>query len=455
MAVGDAKSRSLTAAFVGLGVALLALQLWFRVGSLAVSVPYWDQWDFLGGLFEGHNGLELFLWQHGPHRQGLGGLAYALLYPATRWSARAEAFVAWAAIAAAAALALRLKLALSGRLGPADLLVGLAFFSASSFELFVGAQNLAHGPFPLLLVTLAALLARSIADGRRLLCLALAGVAALFTGFGLVLLPPLAVALALDLANGWRRREPVRALAGALALLAAGAALFLRGYRWLPASDCLERGGLALGELATFLGAMSGNAWGVYEYGARAWVDLRLALGFVLFALVAAAALRAAAGLWREEPAERGRWRAIFLLAGFSVGFALLTATGRSCLGTDSALASRYTLYAVPGMIGLYLWADGFERGRRRVALALLLLVLGVKELRSGGDVQTARDLHARKQEWVTCFRNRGDLDRCDRKSQLEIYPAERREASQIEAKLRFLRERELSLFAPGADGAR
>ena len=440
------RSRALTAAFVLAGCALLALRLWFGVGTLAVSVPYWDQWDFLDPLFEERGPLDQFLWQHGPHRQGLGGLAYGVLHPATRWSARAEAFVAWAAIAVAAALALRLKLRLAGRLDPADLFVGLAVLTVGSSSLFVGAQNLAHGPIPILLVIAAAALARSPVRGRALAALTLVGALATFTGFALLLVPPLAVLFALEAVVRLRGREPLGGIAAALAALVLSGALFLVDYRWLPASDCLEDESVGLGEAASFLGAMSGRAWGVY--GDRVLPTARLALGVALFLLVAAGAVRSAIALRRAGEPDAGRWRAILLLCGFTAGFASMTVAGRACLGVEAAIASRYVLYAAPGMLGVYLWADRLQGRRRWVVLGLLVAILTVREARSGGDLVAAHDLSKRKAAWVRCYLRLGEIDRCDRRANLRIYPPDRRASSRLEQKLGFLEARELSLFA-------
>jgi hypothetical protein len=442
----------LTAGLVVLGFAALALRFWFLVGNLAVSVPYWDQWDFLDGLFRGSGWKELFFWQHGPHRQGLAGIVYALLFPLTDWSARAEAFVAWSAIVVGAVLCLWIKLRLEGRIATTDLFIALAFFSISSFELFLGAQNLAHGPLPIFLVCVAALLVRSIAEPWRLALLVLVADVATFTGFGLALAPPLAVALAIELRRSWTNRHRRIALFGALLFLALGWVAFLRDYRWLPASDCLDQGRQTFHDGVVFVGAMVGRAWGVLVLREKEWVDLRIALGFVLFALLAATAIRAAIGLAREDEARRERWRTIFLLSGFSLLFVLLNSAGRSCLGLEFALSSRYTIYSAPGMVGVYLWAIDGARRARAVAVALLVLLLAAKELRSGVDARQTRQFREVRLAWVDCYRQHRNLDRCDRETGMAIFPASGRANSRIEEKLRFLESHRLSLFSPAED---
>jgi hypothetical protein len=451
-----APRRAAVAALVAVTFAALAARLALLVDRFAVTLPYWDQWDFLNPLFEERGWLELFTWQHGPHRQGVGGVIYGLLYPATAWSSRAEAFVAWAAIAAAAALAIVLLRRAGTTPAASDVAVPLACFSYSSYELFFGAQNLANGPLPLLLVVAAAWGATASGPWRRSLALAASGSLAIFTGFGLLLAPVLAALFVRELARRRASRGERPAACAGLAALAAAAGAFAVGYRWLPASDCLEREPLPWVDYAAFLAAMSGRAWGTVSYGASRWIEARLALGLALWAAGAAVALTALARRPEGDARRAGRHRALVVLCGFSALFALVATSGRACLGPHAALAPRYTIYAVPGLLGLYLAARGLAVGRRRTAVAAAIVaLLAAKELRSRGDWESSQTLSEGRRRWVGCYLEHRDVDRCDRETGFAVYPADRRELTRLDDKLRFLEARSLSLFAPAADGPR
>ena len=75
----------------GGGADFMAIRLADFVNRYAVNILYWDQWDFLRGLFDGADLWSLFRWQHGPQRQGLGNLIIAVLYSATGWDGRVDA----------------------------------------------------------------------------------------------------------------------------------------------------------------------------------------------------------------------------------------------------------------------------------------------------------------------------------------------------------------------------
>src|SRR4029450_10633169 len=95
-----------TAWIIGFAFVVMAARLAVFVNRYAVNLVYWDQWDFLQGLFDGADAWTLFRWQHGPQRQGIGNLITALLYSATGWNGRADAAASAIALLLAAAAGL-------------------------------------------------------------------------------------------------------------------------------------------------------------------------------------------------------------------------------------------------------------------------------------------------------------------------------------------------------------
>ena len=52
---------------------LLGVRFFGLISRNAVNVLFWDPWDFDDAtLFQQHSVWEMFRWQHGWHRQGLG-----------------------------------------------------------------------------------------------------------------------------------------------------------------------------------------------------------------------------------------------------------------------------------------------------------------------------------------------------------------------------------------------
>ena len=445
-----------TSLLVGLVTSALAFRLYLLVDRFSVSLVFWDQWDFLDGLFRGAGPWELFRWQHGPHRQGVGALLYAVLYPATQWSARAEAFVALGCIGLACLVALSLKVRLAGRIHLTDTFLPLAFFSISSWEIFTGAQNLSNGPVPILLVSLAAAAALHPSPWPRAALLSVLGGLGLFTGFALFLVPSIGLWLFVETVrpSGVQGERPA-AIAGILFLLAS-AALFLHGYRILPAADCFAFPHRPLSDYGVFLAGLSGRAWGIFYPSPKRALVLKGIASLGLLLAVATVALGTLADrIRRPRQAASPLPRCLFLLCSFSALFAVFTAIGRVCLGPAASFASRYTIYSVPGMLGLYLAALLLpRRARAGTALAAaLLLVLIVKERGWALDWDVAGWAGNKKADWARCYRETRDVAGCDARTGFAIYPEARRDLAQVPEKLRFLETNGLSLFATPPPG--
>ena len=78
--------------FVVAAFGLLAFRLWTLIDHHSVNVLFWDQWDFYEALFENQGAWDLFRFQHGPHRQGIGFWLTGLVAHLTSWDTRADAF---------------------------------------------------------------------------------------------------------------------------------------------------------------------------------------------------------------------------------------------------------------------------------------------------------------------------------------------------------------------------
>src|SRR5260370_8579640 len=105
---------------------LLAVRLFRLVEQYSVNILFGDQWQFdEATLFQNHSWLEIFRWQHGPHRQGLGGILSKLFEPLIQWNSRYEAFAIAGIICLACLAALWLKQRLFGKISYADVAIPL------------------------------------------------------------------------------------------------------------------------------------------------------------------------------------------------------------------------------------------------------------------------------------------------------------------------------------------
>jgi len=419
-------------------LAALGVRLVLYVRRYTVDVVYWDQWDFLEPLFRGSGPLAWFDWQHGPHRQGLGGLLVGWIFDGSGWNIRTEALVSAMIVIAASALAwVTLRRAI-GEPSWTDVLAPLLCLGGGLEEIFVGASNPAHGPVPMALV-FALALAWTIRRPmfRTIVCAAL-GVLCVFTGFGFFvgLVQPLLFAAEWIHARGDDRRRRAAALGLLLSALILGA--FFVGWRFVTAVDCFRFPHPRPLEYLDYLGFLLSRPLGMHRLGGgRTWI----ARGVALASLVLAGWILVR--LFRRDEVPG---RVVALLFGFTVVFALNTTLGRVCTGLATAGTSRYVPYVVPGWVAfVVLVRCGARPAVRWAALGTVLILITIRAFNVRGDEAMGRHFAEGKRRWAECYRRRHDIQGCDRETGFPVYPNPA--ATRMQEKLDFLEARHLNLF--------
>jgi hypothetical protein len=419
--------------------AIACVRLAILVDAYAVNVLVWDQWDFLTPLFEPRSLWDTFRWQHGPHRMGVGLLSMLAVQRWTSWNAGALGWLnlGVTAVAGIVAVGLRRRLPGRGELAWYDALIPVLFLNSSQWAVFIDVPDASHGPMPVMLVLLFALLLTLPGSWRRTTALLLVDFLAVYTGFGL-LLGILAPALfGLELRHRERSRNAV-AVAVSLAILVS----FLHGYRW-RAGPCF--GGVRaydVGQLPWFFALLFGRAIGATRE-ISPWSFLGALVGLTVIALAVVATIR----MIRSRD---GGWQPIWVLAMFSLLFTVSTTLGRGCLGTRAALSSRYVPYAVPGLFAVFLCfaptVGRFEWKPLRHAALLLMIAYVLQDFwpRSVDRRQMTR-IASNRTAWADCVRAGGDLLACQ-PAGFSLHPHIR--ASRVREKLESLRNQRRGLFS-------
>jgi hypothetical protein len=399
---------------------ILAARLLRLTYRYSVNIFFWDQWEFNNAtLFQKHSAWQMFRWQHGPHRLGLGPLLSKMIEPYFHWNSRVESFVACGVVILAAACALWLKKRLFGDISIWDASIPIVYFSATQYESLFINSNLAHGPLPLLLITLYCL-AWTVPDifTRYVLVLALNFVT-INTGFGLFLGFITPLLLVLDWVN--LRTKPRARFYFAIALLIACAsvALFFYGYTVQPAVSCFS---FKLQTPLRYLWYVS--LMFAHFFGVRGVDQLSILIGclvilWLLWTLVAAvrSLLNSGTQSWIQHVVPT-------TLVGYSLLFSINAAIGRLCLGFGSAQASRYSNYLALGIFGAYLHLLSFPALRLRrvllaVAMAALLTTLPIRA-QDRGLMGFFSDI---KRTWRSCYLAGGSISECDKEAGYQIVP--------------------------------
>ncbi len=426
---------------MGAAFVLLAVRLADYINRYTVSIIYWDQWDFLQGLFDGADAWTLFRWQHGPQRQGLGNLIIGVLYPATGWNGRADAAASAVVMMLAAVTALWLVKRVCGRFRLWDVVVPLLFLTTANAETYVIAPNLAHGPLPVLLLMAYALALMIRSHPQRCLAVVLLNFLSVNTGFTLLLgvITP-AVLLLLACSPGLTSRE--RAMyGGGIAVSLATIAFFFYGFIPQSATDCFQFPHPRPWEYLSYAGFVLGRPFGLEsgESGTHLLIGACVTLGmtgFVAYTVFRLVRMRDNSALWLVTSC----------LAGFTLLFAVTCAVGRICLGFQSAMATRYIPYVLPGILAMYLVIrQASVRSYIASALLPVFLVACIVKERDQRSANQAEAYLKFKHLWRDCYLSTHDIEACDTLAGHAVYPAPKH--TNLQQKLDWLEARQLSLF--------
>jgi len=432
---------------------LVAGRMFMLVNRYAVNIFFWDQWDFsTATLFEKHSLWQMFTWQHGPHRQGLGALISFILEPLFRWSSRGEAFLACAIFVLAALLALDLKRRLYGPLTYSDAAIPLIFLVPTEYENLFGATNLSHGPLPILLLVVYCIGWTEKRGWVRYAWVLISNFLLIYTGFGFFVGVITPLLLVLDYVGQKRSGAAELKPSGfvlVLFLSVASLLSFFAGYRYDPAAPCFRPFSEPLVHYLQFVAVIFSNFIGLKQV----WWLPGLASGVVmLWAGIALVAALAATVANRQQTRTQGIVATVLLV--FTLLFCANAALGRLCLGMVLAMNSRYVPYLTPAFLGLYFFCLS-QRSRKIRALSVVAFVaiaINASVPIRIGDRSMMAQFHDLKNNWRNCYLERHDIQRCEailkarKPPEYRIYPSP--SATHLQDKLDYLERNRLNLYA-------
>jgi hypothetical protein len=448
-------SPYLSNVLVALVFVVLAVRLFRLISKYAVNIFFSDQWKFDDAtLFQIHSIWQMFTWQHGPHRQGLGALFQRLIEPYFRWNSRIESFVVGGVVVVAALFALYLKKRLYGHLSASDVLIPAVFFIPRQFETLFVTANFAHGPFPLLLLVLYCLAWTCSKPLVRYALVVLINFVTIYTGFGLLLGFLTPILMILDYrASLPESRLPKGYFICAIAVSLVSIGSFFVGYQFNPGSSCSPFPAAKPQYYIAYTALMFANFFGVKH----ATPNRELVVGIAAMIALLAALLVCSRQLVRTQDVNvpdirRKRSFVIASLIAYCFLFCLMTAFGRLCSGLWTAHAPRYVIYLELGVLGLYFHLLNISRTSvRRILLAALLIpVLAVSWRINPAD---AGHFALIKQQWKTCYLQTENVDGCNTAVGFSIYPPVGVSISpsarqRFQEKLDYLKKNRLNLYA-------
>lgn len=448
----------LTFGVVALAFVVFAVRFFRLISRYAVNIFFGDQWKFNDAtLFQKLSIWQMFDWQYGPHRLGLGALFEKVIEPAFRWNSRTESFVIGAVVVAAALCALFLKKRLYGQFSFSDVLIPAVFFIPGQFETLFVTANFAHGPLPVLLVLLYCLAWTCPPALLRYVLVLIINFVTIYTGFGLFVGVITPILLILDRRASTEEVRSSRLLfAVAVGVSILSLVSFFVGYRIdsRPGSDFAPVRAVMPQHYIAYVALMFANFFGLKPPHhilplAAGLITLTGLLGSLF---VCARQLASARGISLPDK-SRARSLVIVALITYCLLFCLMTAVGRMSIGMQTAFAPRYLIYLELGVLGLYFQLLNISNHGIRRLLVIALLTSVVAATWHVKRVEVSR-LPLIKQQWKTCYLRLGRVDQCNAAVGFFIYPpvgiytAEHLSSPDFQKKLDYLKQHQLNLFA-------
>lgn len=423
-------------------LAILAGRLFRLAFRYAVNIFFWDQWVFhQADLFQKQSLWEMFRWQFGPHRLGLGPWLSLLVEPPFHWNSRVQSYAACGVVTIAALCAVWLKKRMFGKIEIWDIAIPIVYLSATQYESLFITSNFAHGSLPLLLVTLYCLAWTTRSVPLRYGLVLILNFVTIYTGFGLFLgvITPLLIGF-----DYWRnlRTRPNGPLYLIVGLLASCVSLgsFFAGYTLQPAVDCFTARPKSPHLYFAYVSLMYANFW------AKDVKLLTMLIGAAVLLWLFGSLFHALWTMCRSEDLVWLQNAIAATLCGFSLLFAFNTTYGRLCTGLASAQASRYSNYLALGLFGAYLHLLTLRLPRRRQTLLIgvALAFLATLPIRTG-DRATMKYFSDIKRNWKSCYLSGGSITECDQYAGFKIEPEPE---PVLREKLQYLQRNQENLFS-------
>jgi hypothetical protein len=423
---------------------------WYLINRYSVNMLFWDQWDLFDAFIKKANFWELYNWQHGPHRQGIGFLLMKLTNHLSGWNTRVDCVVIGiiTSLSAITAILLSKRITQQKALTWMDGLIPLIVMTPLQYGIVVNTPNFSHGAIPLLLILLLACAFQIPFSKRRYAAILVLNALAVYSGMAVFVGLIVPVLLVVD---AWRLHQQQQkklcgVTLGAVMLSLATLAAFFTNYRFNPAIDGFEfpisEGRLYAHYVAL---ALSGFIGMRHDPGLLAlMVGYCLLITFLAILWVAAKTLLIPSRNLTFP--DYARSQVLVLFIGFTLVFCGNAAIGRIFLGRTAGQASRYIPYLIPAFLALYLFYASLPmRIRWGGSLVYMMIMIAATHMLSSADLADMQFYYRIKTHWKTNYLRTRSIEQANQAAGHPMHPNE--DATGLQEKLDFLEARHLNLF--------
>lgn len=428
-------TRKGTIIFIFISFSMVAYWF-FLINSYSVNILFYDHWDLYNAFFNNHDLLDLYLWQHGPHRQGIGFVLTKYIDEISDWDTLWISNTIGVLVVLSMSIYLVLKKKLFGKICLYDLVIVLIMLTPTQYGIFANTPNLSHGSMPIFIISLFCLSLFINSVSIKVTTLSILNFLIIYSGFGLLfgLITPIIFVLFFFF-NRPNKYEKTIYFIGII-LSCVSIMLFFSGYVHSPANPNFKFPHDQPFEYIVFILAMVKSAIGIRKV-------LGFVIGGVILFAVCYAFIKTLISIYMNKEFNNLQLITLLLIA-FSLLFMIATAVGRVSFGIAAGTASRYVIYVIPSLIGLYLYIISNAQNK---VLLLFLIPFSLSCLYSQKAIDNMKVFKSSKQEWKRVYLETNSINSANNSAKhYKIYPNPP-SSTQLKKKLNYLKERELNLF--------
>lgn len=430
------KNNYLKWAFI-LICSLVFVRWMYIIDRYSVNVLFYDHWDLYIPLFNKSSLWELYNWQHGPHRQGLGFILTKYIDQLSGWNTKWISYTIGILLAASSATYFLVKKRLTGKLTLLDVIIPVLILTPSQFGVFANTPNISHGAMPVFLISVFCLSLFVENEITKVSLMVILNFLIIYSGFGLLfgLICPF-IFLLLIYYNYTERKSAIYYIIG-LVVASLSLVLFFNGYGHAPANPNFQFPHDKPLEYIIFMAKMTKTAIGIPKGVGDV---IAYAILFFQFYVIITIVVQ----LLKKNTENYITNLIIISIIGFAILFEFATAVGRVSFGVHVASASRYAPYVIPGLIGLYFYCiNKFNVNIIHSVFLLIFMIFGFWGKYSFSKMKTFKES---KETWVKIYKETNNIGIANSKCFFPIYPDPSKNKI-LKKRLNYLKKNKLSFF--------
>lgn len=377
-------------------------------------------WAFYTPIFHNSPFWDLFSFQLGIHREGIGLIITKYIASLTGWNSRADAFAIGVSLVLAMIGAYILKIRLFGKISFSDIVIPILFLSPMQYDLFTGTPQLTSQGIPLLLSIIYCLCWLIPKRPARMVCVILVNFICIYTGYTVFLGLVTILIFAFDVVFNYKKGA--KYISGdllALIISILSLASFFIGYQKNTGGPCFVISPNYIIRWPAYMAIMFSEVIGIdYNQAKIAAFSAGIIIVLVISILFITKIIK-----YKDHPENKGSDFILLVLLSFSLAFALSTAIGRICLGFAFAASSRYVTLLIPAFLGVYFSILTMKKFfLQRVVLSILLIILLIPYYAFPKyDQSSMLNFYNAKTAWKQCYLKYENIEKCNNQTNFAI----------------------------------